>query len=114
MKLVGFHPHAVGVGAEFAGVDAEHHILRIGVFLVHVMGVARANQRQAHFLGNSHGPFHLPALNFDAIVLDFDEIPIVEYIVKPGGNFFGFAQMFFIRRLPLQQRPAEFAGNAAA
>ena len=78
MELIGFHPHAVGVGAELAGVDAEHDVLGVGIFLIDVVGIAGGDEGDAHLAGDFDGAFHLAALDFDAVVLNFDEVAVAE------------------------------------
>ena len=104
MELIGFHPHAVRIGAEFAGIDAEHDVLSVGIFLIDVMSIACGDQRQAHLLGNFDGAFHLSALHLEAIVLDLNEIALAEKTVKPGGDFFRLGQQFAARILAFEQR----------
>ena len=86
-ELVALHPHPVGVGAEFAGVDAQQDVLGFGVLAVDVVGVAGGDQRQAHSLRELDGPFHAQPLDLEAVVLDLDEVPIAEHAVEPGGDF---------------------------
>ena len=89
-KLVAFHPHPVCVGAEFASVDAEHHVLGFGVFAIDIVGIARGHQRNAHLPGDFHLAEHRQPLNFDAVVLNLDEVAVAEQLVKPSGDVFGF------------------------
>ncbi len=77
-ELVAFHPHAVRVGAELAGVDAQQHVLGVGVLAVDVVGVAGGHQRQAHPLGHVDGALHGEPLNLQAVVLDLDEVAVAE------------------------------------
>ena len=51
IKLVGFHAHAVGVGAELARVDAQENVLGLGVFAQDVVHVAGGHGGHAHLPG---------------------------------------------------------------
>ena len=111
IELVGLHPHAVGVGAELARVDAEQDVLGLGVFAEHVVYVAGGYQGQAHAVGQVDGAFHGDALLFDAVVLDLDEVAVAENLVVPGGRFAG---LFHAGRPAHQQPAVQLAGDAAA
>ena len=111
IELVGLHPHAVGVGAELARVDAEQDVLGLGVFAEHVMHVAGGHQRQAHAVGQVDRAFHGDPLLFDAVVLDLDEVAVAENLVVPGGRLAG---LFHAGRAAHQQAAVQLAGDAAA
>ena len=79
IERVVLHPHPVGVGAELARVDAEQHVLGVGVFLVDVVGVAGRHQRNAQPLGQIDRRFELQPLDLDAVVHDLEEVPVAEH-----------------------------------
>ena len=93
-KLVPFHFHPVGIGSILARIDAKQHILRFGVFLADIVRVAGGDQGQTHPIGHFDTRFHGRALNFQAIVLHFDKIPIAKQPLEPGGYFHGFGKLF--------------------
>ena len=59
-------------------------------------------------------PLHGHPLDFDAVVLDFDEIAVAEDALKPGGDLPWPVSRRGSPRLSREQRPAELAGDAAA
>ena len=63
---------------KLAGVDAQQHVLGFGVLAVDVVGVARGHQRQAHPLGDVDRAFQRQPLDFEAVVLDLDEVAVAE------------------------------------
>ncbi len=111
IELVGFHPHTVGVGAEFARIHAEQDILGLGILAEHVVDVAGGHQGQAHAVGQIDRAFHGDPLLFDAVVLDLDEVSVAENLVVPGGRLAGF---FHAGRTAHQQAAVQLAGDAAA
>ena len=100
VELVAFHPHPVGVGAELAGVDAEQHVLGLGVLAMDVVDVAGGDQRQAHLLGHLDGALHGHPLDLQAVVLDLDEVAVAEEPVEPGGHLTGLGQSALRRPRP--------------
>ena len=54
----------------------KQHVLRFGIFLVHVVGVARGDQRQTHPLGHFDCRLLRLALDVQAVVLDLDEVAV--------------------------------------
>ncbi len=110
-ELVRLHPHAVGVGAELAGVDAEQDVLSLGVFAVDVVDVAGGDQGNSEAFGHAHGPVHHRPLRFQVVVLNLDVIIVAEELAIPGGDFEGFCE---VRLAAGQQRAAQLAGGAAA
>ena len=86
IKFVGVHAHAVGVGAELAGVDAEQNVLGFGVFAADVMHVAGGHGGHAHAPGQIDRRLQRDPLHFQAVVLDLDEIPVAENFLKPGDH----------------------------
>ena len=54
------------------------------------MGIARGHQRQAHVAGHLEGPFEREPLNFQAVILNLDVVPVAEQLVKPGRHLHGF------------------------
>ncbi len=111
IKLVGFHAHAVGVGAELAGVDAEENVLGLGVFAADVMHVAGGHGGHAHLPGQIDRRRQGDPLRLHAVVLDFDVISLAENLLEPGDNLPGFFQVRLVAR---EDQPIDLAGNAAA
>ncbi len=90
-ELVSFHSHAIDVGAKAAGIDAQEHVLRLGIFAVHVMGIARGHQRQSHPLRDVDSvPSMRHPLDFQAIILDFDESSDRRMFAETRRRFFRF------------------------
>ena len=73
-----------------------------------------ATSGNAHLACHVDGPFHLPPLNFDAVVLNLDEISIAKELMKPRGDLLRLFRSFSIGLCPVQNRPAQLARNAAA
>ena len=111
IELVALHPHAVGVGAELARVDAQQDVLGLGVLAVDVMNVAGGHQRDAQPLGDLRRPLHRHPLRLQVVVLDLDVVVVAEEFSIPGGDFGG---LFQVGLAAGQQRAVQLAGNAAA
>src|SRR5262249_42873429 len=79
-----------------------------------IVGVACRHERKAHRASDFDRPFHLPPLDFQAVILDFDEITVAEQSLKPSGNFFGLGEMFMAFISACEDGAAEFTGDAAA
>ena len=113
IELARVHPHPRGVAAEPARVHAEQDVLRLGVFAVHVVAVAGGHGWDAEFAGELQGHIgHLP-LHIQAVVLDLDEIPVAEPLLKPAGNIAGLGERLSLFAGAADERPVELARQAA-
>ena len=65
--------HAVGIADNFAGRDAQQHIVSLGVVGPQVMDVVGRYDAHADFVGQLGQQGHDPQLVFDAVVLNLDE-----------------------------------------
>ena len=109
IELARVHPHPRGVAAEPARVHAEQDVLRLGVFAVHVVAVAGGHGWDAEFAGELQGHVgHLP-LHIQTVVLDLDEIPVAEPLLKPAGNIAGLGERLSLFAGAADERPAELA-----
>ncbi len=90
VELVVLEPHPVRVVEGPAGVDAEQDIVDFGVFLHQIMGVAGADQGQAHPAGKVGRRLFVVLLDLDAVALDLDvEILLAEDLLIPGAELLG-------------------------
>ena len=112
-KLIALHPHPIRIGAELAGVDAQQHVLRDRILAQHVMRVARGHERQPHPLRECDRKLLRLPLDFEAVVLNLDEVPLAKRAMKPGRMLLT-ADERFIRRVARKQRAAQLARNASA
>ena len=87
IELVALHPHAVGVGAELARVDAQQDVLGLGVLAVDVVDVAGGHQGNAQPMGHLDRPLHRQPLRFQVVVLNLDVVVVAEEFLEPGGDF---------------------------
>ena len=113
IELARVHPHAGGVAAESSRVDAEEDVLRLGVLAVHVVAVARGHGRDAKFAGEFQGRVGHLTLHVKAVVLDLDEIPVAEPLLKPAGNIAGLGERLALFAGAADEGPAELARQAA-
>ena len=92
IELAGVHPHAGCIAAESPRVHAEQDILRLGVLAVDVMAVAGRNGRDAQLAGDFKRHIGDLPLQVQPVVLDLDEIPVPESLLKPAGNLPGLRE----------------------
>ena len=90
VELVVLELHAVGVAHVLAHADAQHEVLRIGVFLLEVVDVVGADDLQPHLVGEADEHVVDLALgqaavggDFGAVVLDLDvEVFFAEQVAE--------------------------------
>ena len=79
--------HAVGVLDRLAGLDAEHHVLRVGVVLAEIVAVVRCDQRQAKVFFQAEQIGMDAVFLFEALVLNFEkEVVLSENVVVGRGG----------------------------
>ena len=82
-------------GLFFAGIDAKQNIVRVGVFLVYIVGVVGADNFYLVFVGPAQQHFiHLVLLRH-LVSLDLDVIVFAKNIEPPFKLLFGFRFTFF-------------------
>ena len=87
-KLIAVELQPVGIVDRLAGLNADHHVLRVRVVLAQVVAVIGGHQRKAKVL------FQLQQVRLDALlfrqplVLDLEiEVSFAEDVVVTGGSF---------------------------
>ena len=68
--------------------------------LANVVGIAGGDQRQAHLLCDFDRALDRLLLDVEAVVLDFDEVPIAKQLVKPSRDFLRPGEFFLVPALP--------------
>ena len=87
-----------------AGLNAEHHILRVGIVLTEIVAIVGRDQRDAEFLLQLHEVGLDARLLRQALVLNFEiEISFAENVAKGNGGFAGGVV------LPFRQALGNFA-----
>ena len=82
-KLVAVKLHAVGVVDRFAGLDADHHVLRVRVVFAEVVAVVGRDQRQAEIFFQLERSGWMRCSSRQALVLNLEkEIALAENVGK--------------------------------
>ncbi len=105
-ELVAIELHPVGVLNRLGGLDANHHVLRVGIVLTEVVAVVGRNQRQSEVPLQLEQSGMDPVFHWEPLVLNFQkEVFLAEDIAVgrtglPGGRIVPFHQP--LRDFPLQ------------
>ncbi len=95
-ELVAVELHARGVVNRLAGLDAEHHVLRVGVVFAEVVAVVGGDQRQAEIFFQLEEAGMDAVLHLQALILNLEkEILFAENVgVGSGGRAGGIVVAF--------------------
>ncbi len=95
-KLVGGKFHAVRVAHRLPGLDAEQHFLRMRIGMLQIMAIVGSDKRNAGLARETHN-FRVDAfLDFQALVLNFqEEVPFSENVAQAVSRFSGLIRAFF-------------------
>jgi len=85
-KLRTLELHASCVADGLAGLDADHHILGVGIVLAEIVAVVGGHQRQPEILLKLEQAGMDAMLHLQALVLNFEEEPIFAENVGEGSG----------------------------
>ena len=95
-ELVAVELHAGGVVDRLAGLDAEHHVLRVGVVFAEIVAVVGGDQRQAEIFFQLEEAGMDAVLHLQALILNLEkEILFAENVgVRAGSGARGVVVAF--------------------
>ena len=99
-ELVAVELHAAGVVDRFAGLNAEHHVLRVGVVFAEVVAVVGGDERQAEIFFQLEQAGMDAVLHLRALILNLEkEIVLAEDVGERAGGRAGGVVIFFRQAL---------------